>query len=224
MLPVDATTGFIEHNGCSCHAYFEARNKTACEGCHNGAHAPHGFTNGVSRGEGYVAASGHNTPNLGTVGAKTKFDGTQGVTLKWESEESVVITAPIAGNAGTYTVGQIATMTTTWSLPTANVFWASGDASALTPPSKGLTRTLVIQCQDCHTGLNAAGPHGAAQNWGLDPAYPGDYSYAGLTKYVTANLAYSGTDMSEPTRTKYLTPLSVSGIAMYNGGRECSPR
>jgi len=94
------------------------------------------------------------------------------------------------------------------------VFWPSTDASAPADAKKGLTWSSVVTCQDCHTGLNAAGPHGAAQNWGLDPAYPGDYSYAELTKYVTCNSQYVATDMSEPARTNYLTPLSVSGIAM----------
>jgi len=92
------------------------------------------------------------------------------------------------------------------------VFWSASDTSAPSSAIKGLNKDSVITCQDCHTGLNAAGPHGAAQNWGLDPAYPGDYSYAGLTKYVTANLAFPSTS------TAYATPLSVSGIAMFNGG------
>ena len=179
-----------------------------CVDCHKGTHAAHGFE---------MTASGHNTTTYGTSGAKTKFDGSQGPLLKWESEEATTIAGKAAGNNGTYTAGQIATVTTTWDFPTVNVFWASTDASAPASAIKGLTKDSVITCQDCHTGLNAAGPHGAAQNWGLDPAYPGDYSYAELTKYVTCNSEYAATDMSEPARTNYLTPLSVSGIAMRSG-------
>ena len=45
----------------------------------------------------------------------------------------------------------------------------------------------------------------------MDSNYPGDYSYAELTKYVTANLAWP------TTNSNYNTPLSVSGIAMFPG-------
>jgi hypothetical protein len=193
VLPAgNPVTGVIEHNGCSCHAYFEARNKTACEGCHNGAHAPHGFVNGVSRGEGWIAASGHNTANFGTIGAKTKFDGTQGVTLKWESEiASATLNSAYQTALGvsSLTAGQVGTLTTTWAFPTVNVFWAATDTAAPSTAIKGLTKDSVVTCQDCHAGLNAAGPHGAAQNWGIDPNYPGDYSYAELTKWVVTNPA-----------------------------------
>jgi len=108
------------------------------------------------------------------------------------------------------------TMTTTWELPTANVFWKSTDASAPATAIKGLSWSSVVTCQDCHTGLSASGPHGAAENWGIDRDYPGDYSMASLTKYVTANPGYYATDMSEPVRSAYLQPLSVSGIAVRN--------
>jgi hypothetical protein len=204
VLPAgNPVTGVIEHNGCSCHAYYEARNKTACEGCHNGAHAPHGFVNGVSRGEGWIAASGHNTANFGTIGAKTKFDGTQGVTLKWESEiasASLNATWMVGGQGPVYapltstgvpitsiSAGQVGTVTTTWTFPTVNVFWSTTDTAAPPTAIKNLTAASVVTCQDCHTGLNAAGPHGAAQNWGIDPNYPGDYSYAMLTKWIVTN-------------------------------------
>ena len=193
VLPAgNSVTGVIEHDGCSCHAYFEARNKTACEGCHNGAHAPHGFTNGVSRGEGWFAASGHNTANFGTIGAKSKFDGTQGVTLKWESEiaSSTLNSAyQTALGVSSLAAGQVGTLTTTWTFPTVNVFWSANDAAAPPTAIKALTKDSVVTCQDCHTGLNATGPHGAAQNWGIDPNYPGDYSYAELTKWVVTNPA-----------------------------------
>jgi hypothetical protein len=179
-----------------------------CVDCHKGAHAAHSFNE---------IASGHNTTTYGTIGAKTKFDGTQGVTLKWEAEETTTLAGFGDGINGTYTTGQIATVTTTWSFPTVNVFWSSTDPSAPPTAMKGLTKTSVVTCQDCHTGLNVAGPHGAAQNWGLDPNYPGDYSYAELTKYVTCNSQYA------VTSTNYLTPLSVSGIAMRSALTSSAP-
>src|SRR5665648_941047 len=153
-----------------------------CVDCHKGTHAAHGFE---------MTASGHNTTTYGAIGAKTKFDGTQGVTLKWESEitsASLNATWMVGGQGPVYapltpagtpltsiTAGQVGTVTTTWSFPTANVFWASTDASAPATAMKGLTKDSVVTCQDCHTGLNAVGPHGAAQNWGIDPNYPRDY-------------------------------------------------
>ncbi len=202
-----------EHVGCSCHAYADVRGATECVSCHEGAHAAHGFD---------MMVSGHNTTTYGSPGAKTKFDGSEGVLLMWESEETTTITGKAAGNNGTYTVGQVAPVTTTWDFPTRDVFWASTDPSAPPTAIKGLTKNSVITCQDCHTGLNASGPHGAAQNWGLDPNYPGDYSYAELTKYVSTNNAYSSAmPFGQPNMildpVRYATPLSVSGIAMFPG-------
>ena len=197
---VPAPTVFTEHDGCSCHAYAEARGKTACEGCHNGAHAPHSFTNGVSRGEGYVAASGHNTPNLGTVGGFSMFDGSQGVLLK-DTEEN--------------------TVTTDWAFPTKNVFWASTDASAPATAIKGLTWSSVVTCQDCHTGLSAAGPHGAAQDWGIDPNYPYPFKYAilggpaGARSFTDRALNYragGGVTAATPATLSAGIPASASGI------------
>jgi len=69
------------------------------------------------------------------------------------------------------------------------VFWSANDAAAPPTAIKALTKDSVVTCQDCHTGLNATGPHGAAQNWGIDPNYPGDYSYAELTKWIVTNPA-----------------------------------
>jgi nitrate/TMAO reductase-like tetraheme cytochrome c subunit len=179
-----------------------------CIDCHKGTHAGHGFVSG--------SASGHNTTAYPGIGAKTLFDGSQGVTLKWKAVESTTLSGFADGRNGTYVVGQVGTMTTTWSTPTVNVFWKSGDAAAPATAITGLDWNSVITCQDCHTGLNAAGPHGAAQNWAIDPAYPGDYAYAELTKYVTANLAYaSGTTVLDSAR--YNVPLSTSGIAMFPG-------
>jgi len=164
VLPVDATSGFTEHKGCSCHAYAEARAKTSCEGCHTGAHAAHSFD---------LSASGHSTPNYGKKGVYTKFDGTQGVLLKDTFENTV---------------------TTTWGFPEVNVFWSANDTSAPSSAIKGLTKDSIVTCQDCHTGLSAAGPHGAAQNWGIDPNYPGAYKYAvlGARKGNTEDTSTSG--------------------------------
>jgi len=208
-VPASLTAPVQEHRNCSCHVYHEVTvgGGQACADCHKNQYAPHGFAQGN--------ASGHNTTAYGTVGAKTKFDGTQGVTLTWEVTLPGTITVtPAAGPSGYYSVGTTGVVQTTWNLPTANVFWGSEDPSAPPTAKTGLNWDSVITCQDCHTGLNVAGPHGAAQNWGLDPNYPGDYSYAELTKYVTCNSQYVPTDMSEPNRTNYLTPLSASGIAM----------
>jgi len=191
-----------------------------CVDCHVGEIAAHGFE---------MTASGHNTTTYGTVGGYSKFDGSQGPVIKWESEiasSSLVATYYVEGPTGNFppvewptgvtevTVGQEGTMTTLWNPAQKQVFWASDDASAPVTAVKGLDWDSVISCQDCHAGLSAAGPHGAADNWALDPNYAGDYSMAELTKYVTSNNAYSATDFSEPNRSNYLVPLSASGIAM----------
>jgi hypothetical protein len=162
--------------GCICHtaSFLRAEMtpllaaKTAeCVDCHKGTHAAHDFNN---------TATGHNTTTYGTIGGKTKFDGSQGVTLH-----------TIETSATSPNFGQVATLTTDWELPTANVFWKSDDASATATAIKGLTWNSVVTCQDCHTGLNAAGPHGATENWGIDPNYPGDYQEAELTKWIVTN-------------------------------------
>jgi len=162
--------------GCVCHtaSYLRAEmtpllaaGTAECVDCHKGTHAAHDFNN---------TATGHNTTTYGTIGGKTKFDGSQGVTLH-----------TIETSATSPNFGQVATLTTDWELPTANVFWKSDDASATATAIKGLTWNSVVTCQDCHTGLNAAGPHGATQNYGIDPNYPGDFDYAELTKWIVTN-------------------------------------
>jgi len=236
VLPAgNSVTGVIEHNGCSCQAYFEARNKTACKGCHNGAHAPHGFVNGVSRGEGWVAASGHTTANFGAIGAKTKSDGTQGITLMWESEfTSATPNAAYSTALGvtSATTGTTGAVKTNWEFPTVNTFWSTTDTVAPATAIKGLTKTSVVACQDCHNGLNAAGPHGAAQNWGTDPDYPGDYSYAMLTKWVVTNpsgirVASTLDTISVSATSGLITsdvqhPALVGTVPAYSGGSATS--
>ena len=81
-------------------------------------------------------------------------------------------------------------MTTTWDFALDQVFWKAADTQK-PADAMVLDHSSVVTCYDCHAGFLAAGPHGAAQNWGLDPDYPGDYTLAELTKYVTANLAYA---------------------------------
>jgi hypothetical protein len=57
----------------------------------------------------------------------------------------------------------------------------------------------VITCQDCHTGLNAAGPHGASDNWGIDTNYP--YPYADAVNshlFMSGIAARTTTDVANP--------------------------
>ncbi|MRS12279.1 MAG: hypothetical protein EG823_04305 [Actinobacteria bacterium] len=189
-----------EHRGCLCHTYGVAKpGNRECAACHKGLHGPHGFVNGIAaNGEGWLAASGHNTTTYGSIGAKTKFDGSQGVTLTWESEianPALPSTwqveagfqwaeAPDGWAGRPIAVGDTGVVTTHWEFPTVNVFWSVDSTGAPAGAIKGLTSTSVITCQDCHTGLRAAGPHGANDNWGIDPAFPDDYSKGELTKRI----------------------------------------
>jgi hypothetical protein len=198
--------------GCGCHtslfgfsmaaemAPLLAAGHAECVDCHKDTHAAHDFSN---------KATGHNTTTYGIIGGKTKFDGSQGVTLH-----------TIETSATSPNFGRIATLTTDWELPLANVFWPSTDASAPADAKKGLTWSSVVTCQDCHTGLNAAGPHGAAQNWGIDPNYPGDLDYAELTKWIVTNP--SGIKVRstlDPRLPQYPTKSSwdTSGYAFFSG-------
>ncbi|MBN2840508.1 MAG: cell wall-binding repeat-containing protein [Coriobacteriia bacterium] len=161
------------HAGCTCHAYdelaatgFELINSTTdmageCVDCHSGAFAPHGFSSepSVHHAETWVAASGHNTTAFGTIGAVEDFS------------------ALLTGTDGN-------PVTDVWPFPTVNVFWEDGDADAPADAMTGLVASDVVTCEDCHTGFTAAGPHGADDNWGIDPAYDADFSYAELTKNV----------------------------------------
>ena len=57
----------------------------------------------------------------------------------------------------------------------------------------GLTKDSVVTCEDCHTGLNLAGPH-PNSNMDIDPNYPGRYKYAvlGARKGTTEDTSTSG--------------------------------
>jgi hypothetical protein len=194
VLPADTYPDYpaAEHKGCSCHAYFEAgqnegnlpAGQVGCQNCHATAHySAHGFGTGFT-------ASGHNTTYFGIIGAKEEFNGSEGVTL-----HSINVTS-----------SAVATLETEWQFPTHAVFWGDPGThghvdttatawinawNAANPTThttyESLDKDSVITCQDCHTGLNASGPHGAAQNWGIDPAYPGDYNEAELTKWIVTN-------------------------------------
>ena len=201
--------------GCACHSMLPSSEMNAAEAagnncvvCHAGKYAAHGFgfNDGASGPyplpNNITVASGHNTTTYGTIGAFTKFDGTSGTPLlTWTASQTFTISTLKSQNAlsvplGTaFTAGQTGVVNSTWNFPTLSVFWPSVDTTgnvgqpAPAGAIKGLTANSVITCQDCHTGLNTGGPHGAAQNWGIDPAFPGDFSMAGLTKKVTAGVA-----------------------------------
>lgn len=214
----------------NCHKSTDARvmaaivaDNTACYACHAGTGSNPNL-NSKFHGTEFTAtsnASGHNVAgnliNGFAIGAKTRFDGSQGVVLKWEATESTTLAGFADGRNGTYVEGQIATMTTAWDFPTVNTFWAADTTQAPPSATVGLTKDSVVTCSGtngCHdaaAGIQASGPHGSTQTWALDPNYPGDYSYAELTKYVTANLAFPVTNAA------YNTPLSTSGIAMFPG-------
>ena len=160
-----------------------------CGSCHRGAYGPHGFNMGT--------ASGHNTTLLGTIGAKTEFDGANGSTaIQWTSRATsstfVVPTTQAGGSVTGITTGTVGTLGTQWQFPTVNVFWSTSATNAPVGAIKGLTASSVIACEDCHTGLNAAGPHGSGDYWGIDPNYPSQYSYARLTKWIVTNPAGIG--------------------------------
>lgn len=193
-----------EHAGCSCHAHYSLADlttvKSECVECHTGGAAPHGFTNGDAawNPNDYFAASGHNTPTFGKLGAYTKFDGSEGVTIRDSSD--AVITAE-------------------YPLPSQNVFWEADDPDAPAGAMTGLTWTSVVTCEDCHTGLvdfEVDGPHGAQiiANAGIDPAYPGDYATAALWAWSAP--AEDGTLDSTVTS---ITPMAAkSGIIQYIPG------
>jgi hypothetical protein len=196
--------------GCFCHftgylagemgplvAAYDANNADGaqCTDCHKNAHAAHGF---AVEPTGTITAtmpivSGHNTTTYGTIGALTQFDGTTG--------SNGVVVKDSTG----------ATITGTWPLPTVNVFWSQAPtATRVAAAANGATTTVgwnsVITCQDCHTGLNMAGPHGANDNWGIDPNYSGDYERAVLWSNYTS-------DTAVPTTQSF----NVGGIGLRTG-------
>jgi hypothetical protein len=187
--------------GCFCHtasylsemAGLQAAGRAECADCHTGSYAAHGFDVAI--------ASGHNTTTYGRRGAYSRFDGSQGVTLK-----------DTAGN----------TVETTWGLPTADVFWsqdasagADAPAAAMKTDHQGhpLGWNSVITCQDCHTGLNAAGPHGANDNWGIDPNYPEPYTDAINSHYTLSGVAARISPNSTSTGSTQLGVDPAKGMA-----------
>jgi hypothetical protein len=177
------TGGTAEHRACSCHKYNEADPGYVCTDCHDGGHgATHGWD---LLGSDAHIASGHNTTAYGTIGAKEMFDGSEGVTLHSINMSGTL--TPAADPAEEV-------LETEWQFPSVNVFWAAGDPDAPAGAMTGLTKDSVITCEDCHTGLEAneaAGPHGGESFTmaGIDPAFPGDFSYGELTKWIVTNPA-----------------------------------
>jgi hypothetical protein len=168
-----------------------AAGKAECVDCHKGTHAAHSFG---------AIGSGHNTETYGKKGVYTRFDGSQGVTLK-DTEGD--------------------TLETTWTFPTANVFWSADSTQAPSTAMKGLTATSTITCQDCHTALVADGPHGAAQSWGIDPNYAYPFKYAivggpaGAVSATNPALNYragGGATAATPATLSAGIPASASGI------------
>ena len=172
--------------GCFCHttSYLRgemtpllAAGKSECVDCHKGQYAAHGFASSSAA----PSASGHNTTTYGTVGAYEKWDGSEGGVVK--------------DSTG-------ATITQEWPLPTADVFWSQVDYTKSSnttdnpdfifgngTPGSGSSKikqvgwNSVVTCQDCHTGLNAAGPHGESDNWGIDPNFPDPWTNAEITSF-----------------------------------------
>lgn len=172
-------------------------------------------------------ASGHTVAGTGVTGAKTKFDGSQGVTLTWKATQSFTLTSTISASStngtaavsaapGTsFTAGQTGVVNSNWAFPTKSVFWPAVNDGVQNAPAtaiKGLTKDSVITCEDCHTGLNASGPHGITTNFGLDSNYPGDYSLAELSKQVTSTFVAANT--SSPG----MTNGTASGIKVAPRG------
>jgi hypothetical protein len=223
-----------------------------CVSCHaNGYKTPThlAVTSSTPAPESVPMASGHDVgASFGTP--KSFFDGTQGVTLTWESEitsaslnqtwspggQGPVYAPKTPDHNGAYitavTAGQEGTLTNTWAFPTVNVFWGSTDPSAPVGAIKGLTSTSNIACTDCHDGTGVTyGPHGAI-SWGLDPNFPGDYSYAELSKQIATNpagmkvrstldtIAVSATTGLITTDVAH--PGLVGTVPYYSGGSETS--
>jgi hypothetical protein len=92
----------------------------ACTKCHSGAGIGLGST---------MKASGHNTTENGVIGGKTKFDGSQGVTLTWISNAAFTVTniisqsstngtAAVSVAPGTsFTLGQTGIVNSNWARP-----------------------------------------------------------------------------------------------------------
>ncbi|MEI6623448.1 MAG: hypothetical protein WCP28_16245 [Actinomycetes bacterium] len=225
-----ATNNDMGPNCASCHAGQLACNYIDSAGVtQNDGGFPHKLTNTAWEfTDAENAASRHRVSELVNPaaadathpGAKTRFDGSQGPVLDWESELTTTFSAAtyFDGSAGTYTVGQVATVTAAWEFPTISVFWSSTSTEAPSTAIKGLNQDSVIHCSDCHSQMNASGPHGGSAPWKMDANYPGQYRYAQLTKYASNEGTVVGNPAWPATvPAKRNVPLSVSGIAMFYG-------
>jgi hypothetical protein len=203
--------------GCICHTAsflraemtpLLAAHTAECVDCHKGQYAGHGFATTPAN----PAVSGHNTTTYGKVGAYTKFDGSEGVVVKDSAN---------------------ATITQTWPLPTADVFWSQsnlGSLSVTDSPAVAMgalssaIRTdvgwgSVITCQDCHTNLSAAlGPQGAnAGQVGLDPRFPDDWTKAEITTFDPTGMRSILTTAGS-TNPYYTKSLSATASTGYSSG------
>jgi hypothetical protein len=206
----------------------QANAAAGCTKCHSGADVGLGSS---------MTASGHNTTENGIIGGKTKFDGSQGVTLTWKATTAFTVTNVLSASStngtaavsvapGTsFTAGQTGVVNSTWALPTKAVFWPAVNDGVQNAPStaiKGLNWNSVITCENCHTAFNASGPHGSSANAGLDSNYPGDYSMAELSKQVTslylaANTVSPGLTNGTASGIKLAPSAAVAGTTTAMG-------
>ena len=197
VLSVFTANGHATKLVCSdCHDQATGRKSCGTFGCHNLWTA-----STITRSDGtmYTAtnvnaefdldqASRHNVVELGgtSIGMKSKFDGSQGITL-YDTAGNVVVT--------------------TWGVPTVNVF----KAGVLDSKGQQMGPNSVISCVDCHSGSNlagASGPHGSSAQWLIDPDYPADYGLAVLSHASTVT---SGIKLRTSVATSTTTASLVNG-------------
>ncbi|MEI6624682.1 MAG: hypothetical protein WCP28_22565, partial [Actinomycetes bacterium] len=102
--------------------------------------------------------------------------------------------------------------------PTRNVFWSADSTEAPSTAIKGLNSNSVVHCSDCHSQMNASGPHGGSAAWNMDPNYPYPFKYAivggpaGANSTSTPFRAGGGVTAATPTTVTFGVPASASGI------------
>jgi hypothetical protein len=188
-------------NGCArCHTGWDTDPDMGpvCANCHPGKTWPHVAISGSVVKDEFAAtqASRHNVSDAGfggstAVGMKSRFDGTQGITLLDTNGNSVV---------------------NTFGVPTVNVFKTT--PVTLSTGATTLTSDTVIKCVDCHTGMSTpvAGPHGAASaKWLIDPNYPASYEM-GVLSHLT--------DSGMLVRTSLVDTTTASLMDASNAGNQ----